>query len=560
MRHRAVRLAITGMTLTVFAARLALADDAGTTCATAMTRVRPVPLLVTETVLEAARPPSGVLQLGTFDIVLVPGPGLSGNPAALAAFERAAQQWEAVISDPIVVTINADFAAIGAADVIGQASSVLLMADFNSIRNAVVGDAAADTDDGIVSSMPTEAQFTASVPAGVSLAGNLGCTKANLKALGFPGLDGTFGASDASITFNNAFSFDLDNSDGVSPGTVDFETVAAHEIGHALGFTSAVDTIDTGSTTDVVLRTLDLYRFANDTVNDPATAAEFSTFARSLTPGMNEIFDDIAIESRMSTGVNGGDGRQASHWKDDALTGSFIGLMDPTLPSGTVEPITTADKRALDLIGYDIVLTVPTTTTTTTSTTTTSSITTTSTTATTAPTATTATSVTTTSTSLLGPVSTTTAPTTTSQSGSTSTSSTTPPTTDVGPPTTQPTPSCLDRPPPGFDGVDCYLDALSDTLSMQSPDALGGRKAARALARRVDRARRLVQLARRKRHPLPTLRRAKRQLRSFRAKASRGQRRQRIAKQVGDRLLALAGEASATIERLQSSLRVISRP
>jgi hypothetical protein len=215
--------------------------------------------------------------------------------------------------------------------------------------------------------------------------------------------------------------------------------------------------------------------------------------------------------------------------------------------------------------------------TTTTTSTTTTSTTTTSTTATTAPmsttttstTATTAPTATTTSTSPAGPVSTTTAPaatstttapTTTSQSGSTSTTSTTPPTTDVGPPATQPTQSCLDRPPPGFDGVDCYLDALSETVSMQSPDALGGRKSARNLARRIERVQRLVQVARRKRHPLPTLRRAKRQLRSFRARASRGQRRQRIARQLGDRLVALAGEASATIERLQSSLRVTSRP
>ena len=61
----------------------------------------------------------------------------------------------------------------------------------------------------------------------------------------------------------------------------------------------------------------------------------------------------------MSTGVNGGDGRQASHWKDDSLTGIHIGLMDPTLSFGSVFGLTYADIRALDLIGWDQAAPVP---------------------------------------------------------------------------------------------------------------------------------------------------------------------------------------------------------
>jgi hypothetical protein len=179
-------------------------------------------------------------------------------------------------------------------------------------------------------------------------------------------------------------------------------------------------------------------------------------------------------------------------------------------------------------------------------------------------TSTTATPVTTTSTSLAGTVSTTTAPaassTTTTPTTTPQTSSTTSPTTGVTPPTTQPARSCEDRPPPGFDGVDCYLDALSATLSGESPDALGGPKTARQLSGRIARAQRLVRVARDKRRPLPTLRRAKKQLRSFRAMTARGQRRKRIAGRLGDRLLALVGEATSGIESLQSVLRLAPRP
>ena len=58
----------------------------------------------------------------------------------------------------------------------------------------------------------------------------------------------------------------------------------------------------------------------------------------------------------MSTGLTGAgsDGRQASHWKADELTGALIGLMDPTLANGVSYSATEADFRALDLIGYDI--------------------------------------------------------------------------------------------------------------------------------------------------------------------------------------------------------------
>lgn len=303
--------------------------------------------------------PSQPSNLGSFAINIVAGTTLAANTAALDAFNRAAAQWEAFISDPITVNIDADLANLGNPSVIGQASSVTLVTGYDQIRDAMVADAAAETDDAIVASLPTAAQFNAILPAGFGLDGDLGANKANLKALGFTGLDATFGATDATITFNTTFSFDYDNSDGVTPGTMDFETVAAHEIGHALGFVSIVDEIDflvdNGNTADVAPRTLDLFRFDNDGVTDPVTPTDFTSFDRSLVPNNDEVFDDLTSEWAFSTGSFTGDGRQASHWKDDGLTGSNLGILDPTLSFGQVFAITGADLRALDLIGYDIV-------------------------------------------------------------------------------------------------------------------------------------------------------------------------------------------------------------
>ena len=81
---------------------------------------------------------------------------------------------------------------------------------------------------------------------------------------------------------------------------------------------------------------------------------------RSLVPNVDAITDEITAigfdgaEERMSTGASTGDGRQASHWKDNFFTGDLVGVMDPTLPYATVMPLDLPDLRALDLIGYEI--------------------------------------------------------------------------------------------------------------------------------------------------------------------------------------------------------------
>lgn len=288
------------------------------------------------------------------NIVIKPGAALSGNTAALSAFNRAAASWGQLFSDPITVTINADLAALPPG-VLGSTGSVLLQGGYNSVRNQMVADAADETSNAIVSYLPTAAQFSAYVPAGFGLDGNIAGTKANLKAMGFAGLDIAFGESDATMTFSTNFSFDYDNSNGVGAGLYDFETVAAHEIGHVLGFVSAVDLVDyylrQGQTISTPLYALDLFRFGSDTPKDEAS---FTTTPRSLLTGGTSYFSDVDNTWSLSTGRYTGDGNQASHWKADELTGTYIGLMDPTLASATIENITGADIRALDVIGWDV--------------------------------------------------------------------------------------------------------------------------------------------------------------------------------------------------------------
>jgi hypothetical protein len=56
--------------------------------------------------------------------------------------------------------------------------------------------------------------------------------------------------------------------------------------------------------------------------------------------------------ARFAEGVVWGDGRQASHWKDSM----GIGIMDPTAAQGETLSISQNDLRALDVIGWDVVV------------------------------------------------------------------------------------------------------------------------------------------------------------------------------------------------------------
>jgi len=198
------------------------------------------------------------------------GATLAANVQALAAFERAGDAWESPFSDP--VTVNIDALGTG---ILGSALSVQLQNGYATVRNLLADDAADEASNGIVSALPaTSPEFFALLPPGITLQGALAGTKANFKALGVSGLDQLFGATDATITFSTNFLFDFDNSNGVDSNKIDFETVAMHEIGHALGFVSVVDQIDFLVTNNlkgaIAPRLLDLFRFDANGQN-PAT-------------------------------------------------------------------------------------------------------------------------------------------------------------------------------------------------------------------------------------------------------------------------------------------------
>jgi hypothetical protein len=304
---------------------------------------------------------------------------LEQNPEAKNAFIVAANRWEAIVSTPITVVIDVDYGttyfgqAYGDPNILGQAGSARLnphpslavVRERLLTRNSPTAAEAQVYNALPTSALPVEFNGATSSVSSVRVLTTQG------RALGLiPNVTNPdsvpLGQADAGIGFNSASPtggqrFDFNPEDGITPGLTDFDAVAVHEIGHALGFTSASG----GPAAPDALSIWDLFRFR------PSAATGLASFAsapRVMSKGGEQVFFDNRTntfggrELQLSTGgpspsPEDGDGRQSSHWKDDRLfsTRPFIGLMDPTIDRGLRRTITENDIRTLDLFGYSVV-------------------------------------------------------------------------------------------------------------------------------------------------------------------------------------------------------------
>jgi len=292
------------------------------------------------------------------------------SPFAIVA-QAAADRWEELIDDPVTVRIQ-----IGLVNIpngfLAAATRSIVGVNYDPLRDLMIMDASSQ-EEALLNQLPVEmSAFPMSFRFGSGQTltsadlGMIDVTRANAKALGIavPPVPEQ-GDIDGQIVINTAqdILWDFDRSDGISAGHTDLFLAMLHEYGHTMGFVSGTDDVDRGF--DPTATTLDFFRFSNGL--SPNTTTNFQRFFRELRPGGEAAFDvDIEVNNapiipeitdsfRFSTGANMGDGRQASHWKDDFLTTQYIGVMDPTLAAGAfiVDPITRADLLAFGLIGWD---------------------------------------------------------------------------------------------------------------------------------------------------------------------------------------------------------------
>ncbi len=308
----------------------------------------------------AAAGTNGVESATGLTIILQATAQLDANPQAKAAFIAAAAKWEALIKDPITIVIDVDFGTTFFGQpfndplILGATSTQQLFftGNYTDVRNRLVNHASSPQESALYAALPAS-----TIPTDIGNTSTVVVASPILRALGAiapvadPPNETNFGPA-PKIGFNSAFGFDFDPSDGISGNLTDFDAVAVHEMGHALGFDSEVGAREVDPTQPIFASMWDLYRFRPGTAN----LGNFNTVQRILSSGGTQVQFNGGPELELSTGKpdgTGGDGEQASHWKDDALNGgTFIGIMDPTISRGRRELMTANDQAAIDTFGY----------------------------------------------------------------------------------------------------------------------------------------------------------------------------------------------------------------
>jgi hypothetical protein len=310
-----------------------------------------------------------------------PATGMASQ--AIAGFAAGGQRWASLFSDDITININIGLQSLGTG-ILAQAGSQRGVCSYASFYNALNLDRLSASDAAAIASLPglppspTEATFgmlinrTSDNPNGSGSAtpyldndgddnnAIINMTTANAKALGLLAANDT--GVDATITFSSAYSWDFDPTDGILADAFDFVGIAAHEIGHALGFVSGVDVLDNNAPlveTDPVYRDdqftfvapLDMFRYSAESKN--AGVIDWTADTRNKYFSLDNGVTSIAL---FSEGATFGDGRQASHWKDGIPS---LGIMDPTGSLGELLAISQFDILAMDVIGYDLAVPEP---------------------------------------------------------------------------------------------------------------------------------------------------------------------------------------------------------
>jgi len=306
-------------------------------------------------VLKASHPNPGGLT-----IILRGTPQLDSFPQAKAAFLTAAARWESLIATPITIVVDVDFGPTFFGSPFGP--GVIGATDTQSlIGGGIYDDVRLGLGQG--ASSAREVHLYERFPTG-SILTDLGQTdfvaspSADFRALGLinpvadPVGELPFFGPPPAIGFNSGFPFDFDPSDGIDADKIDFDAAATHEIGHALGFESEVGFNELVPGFPVAPSVLDLFRFRPH-VNLPSFGAD----DRILSSGGEQVFFAGSPELEFSTGRpdgSGGDGAQASHWKQVVHNPHEppIGIMTPFISFGGRRVITKDDLRAFDAIGY----------------------------------------------------------------------------------------------------------------------------------------------------------------------------------------------------------------
>lgn len=335
---------------------------------------------------------SGELPAVALSITFENQGGFEMGTPAVAALNEAASLWQSVLSDNVSIKVGVQFAETSPATAYGSAFSDTY--NYATVREALAKDQTSQFDIRAVAGLEKGQNFNFIVDP----VPNTGATDPQqqgyrlfqggsnpiettlyvgspaAKALGLTPLNAP--ALDGQMVFSNTAPFDYNRSNGIATDRLDFVGIAAHELGHVLGFVSGVDAIDayvgchppscsgptlTDIKRDAQFTPLDLYRYSplsrdlsrqlGVPVRDLSVTAvrfgENTSQSRffSLTNGATSL-------AQFATGAFNGDGSQASHWKFGTQALMSSGMAGS--PLGRVFNISLLDLFAFDVIGWDV--------------------------------------------------------------------------------------------------------------------------------------------------------------------------------------------------------------
>ncbi len=290
---------------------------------------------------------------------LIPEPGMPQY--AIDGFNAAASVWSSVLTDNVTINIQIGYASLGP-NIIGETTSSFIEASYASTLDALASRRTSADDYSSYAALQQGSSFTRLInhtidnPNGPNSAtpyfdtmDRIGLTTANAKVLGLLEQDSSI---DAVIRFSSDFEFDFNNGPSINFWQMDFIGVAAHEIGHALGFASGVDDIDyfhgqyPGG--EFSSNLIDLFRFSQLSLSYGPGIPDYTADNRDKFFSTDGGETELAL---FSNGLNYGDERQASHWKDDL----GIGLLDPSADYGEKLKLTQMELRVFDVMGFTII-------------------------------------------------------------------------------------------------------------------------------------------------------------------------------------------------------------
>ncbi|MEO1432002.1 MAG: NF038122 family metalloprotease [Cyanobacteria bacterium J06633_8] len=279
------------------------------------------------------------------------------------AAETAELYWEDRITDNATINIHLDMPSASKlpANVLGGAlPGFVNNINYSQFRNALINDRSSTYDNTAVNNLPNYGSYhwISFFEDRTQYSNKINLTRANAKALGLidkhdSNLDGIIIMSDLS---NSSYAWEDRRTDYVNSNEFDYTSVLIHEIGHTLGFVSAVDSINASNINDHQRKLnyatpFNLFTGSSFTQN--------SIVKTDITYGEDLFFSYDKGQTNLgylSTGEDTnlgnfgkGDGWQASHWKHN-----IDAIMNPTLAPGDRRDATSRDLKVFDVLGWDI--------------------------------------------------------------------------------------------------------------------------------------------------------------------------------------------------------------